>query len=97
MPGVKLNAEVSKELLQTIFQPQTLLHDGAVLIRASRIVSAGVILPLSDRSASRQLGNPPPGGDGDYGTGASLRVRGGVRGNGFYFSGADGNFKSTFD
>ena len=56
VPGVKLNAEVSKELLQTIFQPQTLLHDGAVLIRASRIVSAGVILPLSDRSASRQLG-----------------------------------------
>ncbi|MBD0314148.1 MAG: DNA integrity scanning protein DisA nucleotide-binding domain protein, partial [Microcoleus sp. T3-bin5] len=31
-------------------------HDGAVLIRGSRIVSAGVILPLSDRSASRQLG-----------------------------------------
>jgi uncharacterized protein (TIGR00159 family) len=56
VPGVKLNAEVSKELLQTIFQPQTLLHDGAVLIRASRIVSAGVILPLSDRTASRQLG-----------------------------------------
>ena len=56
VPGLKLNAEVSKELLQTIFQPQTLLHDGAVLIRASRIVSAGVILPLSDRSASRQLG-----------------------------------------
>lgn len=56
VPGVKLNAEVSKELLQTIFQPKTLLHDGAVLIRASRIVSAGVILPLSDRTASRQLG-----------------------------------------
>jgi len=56
VPGVKLNAEVSKELLQTLFQTSTLLHDGAVLIRASRIVSAGVILPLSDRKASRQLG-----------------------------------------
>jgi uncharacterized protein (TIGR00159 family) len=56
VPGVKLNAEVSKELLQTIFQPKTLLHDGATLIRGSRIVSAGVILPLSDRTASRQLG-----------------------------------------
>lgn len=56
VPGVKLNAEVSKELLQTIFQPKTLLHDGAVFIRASRIVSAGVILPLSERTASRQLG-----------------------------------------
>lgn len=56
VPGVKLNAAVSKELLQTIFQTQTLLHDGAALIRGSRIVSAGVILPISERSASRQLG-----------------------------------------
>ncbi|MBV8886257.1 MAG: DNA integrity scanning protein DisA nucleotide-binding domain protein, partial [Chroococcidiopsidaceae cyanobacterium CP_BM_RX_35] len=45
-----------KELLQTIFVPKTLLHDGAVLIRGSRIVAAGVILPLSGRTASRQLG-----------------------------------------
>ncbi|MGA9379018.1 MAG: diadenylate cyclase CdaA [Phormidium sp.] len=56
VPGVKLNAEVSKELLQTIFQPSTLLHDGAVLVAGSRIVAAGVILPLSERTASRQLG-----------------------------------------
>lgn len=56
VPGVKLNAEVSKELLQTIFQTSTLLHDGAVLIRDMRIVAAGVILPLSERTASRQLG-----------------------------------------
>lgn len=55
-PGVILNAEVSKELLQTIFQTKTLLHDGAVFIRGSTIVSASVILPLSERSASRQLG-----------------------------------------
>lgn len=56
VPGVKLNAELSKELLQTIFQPKTLLHDGAVLIRENKIISAGVILPLSERIASRQLG-----------------------------------------
>jgi uncharacterized protein (TIGR00159 family) len=56
VPGVKLNAEVSKELLQTIFQTTTLLHDGAVLIRASRVVAAGVILPISEQLASRQLG-----------------------------------------
>lgn len=56
VPGVKLNAEMSKELLQTLFQTSTLLHDGAVLIRASRIMAAGVILPLSERKASRQLG-----------------------------------------
>ncbi len=55
-PGVNLNAEVSKELLQTIFQTTTLLHDGAVLISGSRILAAAVILPLSERTASRQLG-----------------------------------------
>ena len=55
-PGVDLNAEVSKELLQTIFQTTTLLHDGAVLISGSRILAAAVILPLSERTASRQLG-----------------------------------------
>ncbi len=56
VPGVALNAEVSKELIQTIFQTSTLLHDGAMLIRDGRIVAAGVILPLSERTASRQLG-----------------------------------------
>ena len=56
VPGVLINAEISKELLQTIFQTTTLLHDGAVLIRGSRIIAAGAILPLSERKASRQLG-----------------------------------------
>jgi uncharacterized protein (TIGR00159 family) len=56
VPGVKLDAKLSKELIQTIFQNTTLLHDGAVFIRGDRVVSAGVILPLSDRAASRQLG-----------------------------------------
>lgn len=56
VPGVRLNAEVSRELLQTLFQTTTLLHDGAVLIRGSKIVAAGIILPISDRDASRQLG-----------------------------------------
>ncbi|MEA5469832.1 diadenylate cyclase CdaA [Spirulina sp. 06S082] len=54
--GVPLDAEVSKEILQTIFQTTTLLHDGAVQIRGSRIVAASIILPLSERVASRQLG-----------------------------------------
>lgn len=56
VPGVQINAEISKELLQTIFQTTTLLHDGAVLIRGARVAAAGVILPLSERKASRQLG-----------------------------------------
>lgn len=54
--GVRLNGQVSKELLQTIFQPKTLLHDGAIFIRGSVIIAAGVILPLSERTAHRQLG-----------------------------------------
>ena len=55
-PGVRLNATISKELLQSIFQTKSLLHDGAVFIRGSEIVSAAVILPLSERSNSRKMG-----------------------------------------
>jgi uncharacterized protein (TIGR00159 family) len=54
--GVVINSELSKELLQTIFQPKTLLHDGAIFIRGPRLMAASVILPLSERTASRQLG-----------------------------------------
>lgn len=56
VPGVRLNALLSKELLHTIFQTSTLLHDGAILIREDRILSAGVILPISERAASREIG-----------------------------------------
>jgi len=54
--GVSLQARVSRELLQTIFQTSTLLHDGAVLIHRDRIRAAGVILPVSERPAGRHLG-----------------------------------------
>jgi uncharacterized protein (TIGR00159 family) len=56
VPGVRINAELSKELLQTIFQTSTPLHDGAVWLREDRVIAAGVILPLSDRAASREIG-----------------------------------------
>jgi uncharacterized protein (TIGR00159 family) len=56
VPGVRINAEVSKELIQSIFQTTTLLHDGALLIRASQIYAASVILPISERTAARRLG-----------------------------------------
>ncbi|MGR3274588.1 diadenylate cyclase CdaA [Acaryochloris marina NIES-2412] len=56
VPGIKLSAEISREIIQTIFQTTTLLHDGALLIRGDRIISAGVILPISEQTASRQLG-----------------------------------------
>ena len=44
--GVRLDALVSPDLLMTIFFPNTLLHDGAVIIRGDKIVSAAVVLPL---------------------------------------------------
>lgn len=49
--GRPLDAEVSSELIQSIFLTQSPLHDGAVLIRNGRIVSAGCFLPLSKNSA----------------------------------------------
>ena len=45
--GVTLDAKVSSDLLRTIFDTHTPLHDGAVVIRGERIVAAGCILPLA--------------------------------------------------
>lgn len=46
--GVKIDARVTAELLKTIFQPGTPLHDMAVIIRADRVVAARVQLPLAE-------------------------------------------------
>lgn len=46
--GTKLNADLSTELLLTIFHPNTPLHDGAVVINRDKIISAGVLLPLTE-------------------------------------------------
>ncbi len=55
--GVELDAEVSYELLLTIFNPSTTLHDGAVIVREGRVLAAGCVLPLSTAFlADRQLG-----------------------------------------
>ena len=45
--GVPVEAKVSADLLTTIFTPYSPLHDGAVLIRADRIIGAGCVLPLT--------------------------------------------------
>ncbi|HUY97334.1 MAG TPA: diadenylate cyclase CdaA [Verrucomicrobiae bacterium] len=47
--GIRLDAVVSAEVLQTIFQPRSALHDGAVLVRDGRVVAAGCVLPLADQ------------------------------------------------
>jgi uncharacterized protein (TIGR00159 family) len=46
--AILVQAEFSSELLETIFAPNTPLHDGAVIIRDQTIVAASVILPLAD-------------------------------------------------
>lgn len=52
-PGITIDAQLSSELLLNLFASETPLHDGAVLIKGSRIISAGVILPLSRQGISR--------------------------------------------
>lgn len=45
--GIQLDAKVSKEILTSIFLPQSPIHDGAVIIKGDRIIAAGCFLPLS--------------------------------------------------
>lgn len=46
--GTILNANVSTELILTIFHVNTPLHDGAIVINGDKIISAGVLLPLTE-------------------------------------------------
>lgn len=48
--GIKLDADITGELLINIFIPNTPLHDGAVIINNNRIAVAAAYLPLSDNS-----------------------------------------------
>jgi diadenylate cyclase len=52
--GVPIDGEVTTELLLTIFQPNTVLHDGAAIIRGGRVVAAACILPLAETSRVRR-------------------------------------------
>ena len=55
--GITLDSLVSRQLLINIFEKNTPLHDGAVLVRGNRIVSATCYLPLSDNmELSKDLG-----------------------------------------
>ncbi len=48
--GVMIHADLSSDLLRTIFTPKSPLHDGAVIVRDGRIVAAGALLPLAETS-----------------------------------------------
>ena len=57
MTGIELDCKVSSQVLINIFEHNTPLHDGAVIIRGDRITSATCYLPLSDNmSISKDLG-----------------------------------------
>ncbi len=56
--GTRLDAEVTKQLLDTIFWPGSALHDMGVVIQGDRIVAAGVQFPLADgESIPQELGS----------------------------------------
>lgn len=55
--GIKLDAYLTYDLLLTIFNPKSPLHDGAVIVQGERISSAGCFLPLTlDPYLSKELG-----------------------------------------
>ena len=45
--GVKLESDISSQLIESVFFPKTPLHDGAMIINGTKIVAAGCFLPLS--------------------------------------------------
>ena len=48
--GVRLDAMIRAELLDTIFSTETLLHDGAAIVRKDRLAAAACRLPLTERT-----------------------------------------------
>jgi diadenylate cyclase len=52
--GVRINGEISAEMLQSIFYPNSPLHDGAVIVRGNRIIAAGCLLPLPEEGTVRE-------------------------------------------
>lgn len=55
--GISLNADITSDLICTIFQPGSPLHDGAIIIREDRIAAAGCLFPLTENpESSKRLG-----------------------------------------
>jgi diadenylate cyclase len=52
--GVRINGDMSAEMLQSIFYPNSPLHDGAVIVRGNRIIAAGCLLPLPEEGTVRE-------------------------------------------
>ena len=54
--GVRLDAAVSPAIFLTVFQPQSPMHDGAVVVQGSRVAAAACLLPLSSAPTDPELG-----------------------------------------
>ncbi len=54
--GIKVDAVLSAQLLTNIFEPNSPLHDGAVIVRPKRILAAACFLPLTESRLDTQLG-----------------------------------------
>lgn len=55
--GTPLDARVSRELVESVFQPHSPIHDGALVIQKGRVAAARCFLPLSvDPNLSKELG-----------------------------------------
>ncbi|MBE9531874.1 MAG: TIGR00159 family protein [Proteobacteria bacterium] len=54
--GVGIDSWVSKDLLLSIFNPDSPIHDGAVIIRRQRLSKAGAILPLTEKELTSSMG-----------------------------------------
>jgi diadenylate cyclase len=52
--GVRINGEISAEFLQSIFYPNSPLHDGAVIVRGNQILAAGCLLPLPEEGTVKE-------------------------------------------
>jgi diadenylate cyclase len=53
-----VNGELSAEFLQSLFFPNSPLHDGAVIVRGNTILAAGCLLPLADEATVRDRLGP---------------------------------------
>lgn len=54
--GIKIDSEISRQLIVNIFENKTPLHDGAVIIKSDRITYATCYLPLSDNQLNKKFG-----------------------------------------
>jgi len=46
--GLTIDAQITSEIIQSIFNPQSPIHDGGIITRANRVVAASCLFPLSD-------------------------------------------------